>query len=152
MLLISTPLHISIFLLLTSVTSTEENPENSGKDRNWQLLWRIPSRYRLSHFGKGFMCFRKQHENRDPQSSGGGGWGHMSAEKVSMSPLRHRKDEWQSVMADSLTWGRLHYQWLHSFLAKTVVPELTPSRVMRLKYTSHINTGLLLLLGPIATH
>lgn len=31
-LLISTPLHISVFLLLTSRTSTEENPENSGKE------------------------------------------------------------------------------------------------------------------------
>lgn len=69
--------------------------------RNWQLPWRIPSRYRLSHFGKGFMCFRKQHENRDPQGSGGSGWGHMSAEKVSTSPWGIGK------MNDTRSWQTL---------------------------------------------
>ena len=90
MLRISTPLQKSIFFSLTSMTSTEKNPEILGKTGidSFPGGGGAPFRYELSHFGKGSMCFTRQHEDRAPRGSGGSACGHVSNERVFVSPVR----------------------------------------------------------------
>lgn len=71
MLRISTPLQKSTFFSLTSMTGTEKNPEILGETGTDSFPGGAPFRYELSHFGKGFMCFTRQHEDQAPRGSGG---------------------------------------------------------------------------------
>lgn len=80
-----------------------------------------------------------------------GAVGHMAAGKISTSARRRRAGGRPSVMADPLACDRLHYQWHHSLLSRTVVHEVTAGIIMSLNCMSRINTATLLLFGYIAT-